>query len=266
VTRIQQPDGVEIHWEAQGDGPTVLLTHHTLWSYPAVYKRLIANLASDHRVVLYDPRGCGLSTRRGPYDVETDAQDLRAVLEAVGGANVAIGVGDGFNRAVRVAAARPDLLSRLIAIAPGAAAVLPRAELQGSGVMAASDSVIALLQQMLITDPRAALRSVVAAVNPDLDESELRERIERLSEYVDYEAAADRATSWLQDDVSTQVSALGERLWILHGGPDPMFEGALGERVRALFPEAHIEQMEDGPISRPELTGARVRSLTRNGS
>jgi pimeloyl-ACP methyl ester carboxylesterase len=264
VTRIQRPDGVEIHWEARGEGPTVLLTHHSLWSYPGVYKRLIADLAGDHRVLLYDPRGCGRSSRRGPYDMDTDADDLRAVLEDAGGADVAIGVGDGFNRAARVGASRADLLSRLIAIAPGAAGVLPRAELKGSGVMAASDSVIALLQQMMITDPRAALRSVLAAINPDLDEGELRERVECVSEYLDFEAASDRATSWLADDVSTHVSALGDRVWILHGGPDPMFEGALGERVRKLFPEAHLEQLEDGPISRPELTSERVRRLTHD--
>ena len=85
-----------------------------------------------------------------------------------------------------------------------------------------------------------------------------------MSEYLDFEAASDRATSWLADDVSTHVSALGDRVWILHGGPDPMFEGALGERVRTLFPEAHLEPMEDGPISRPELTSERVRRLTHD--
>ena len=104
---LQRPDGAEIHWEEQGEGPTVVLTHHTLWSYPAIYGDLIADLARDHRVIVYDPRGCGRSSRRGPYDADTDAGDLEAVAEAAGGAAVAIAVGDGVNRACRVAAIVP---------------------------------------------------------------------------------------------------------------------------------------------------------------
>jgi hypothetical protein len=41
-----------------------------------------------------------------------------------------------------------------------------------------------------------------------------------------------------------------------------MFEGALGARVVNLFPEAHLAEVADGPVSRPELTAARVRDLT----
>ena len=56
---VERPDGAEIHWQSEGKGPRVLVTHHTLWSYPGVYAELIEDLASDHRVVTYDPRGCG---------------------------------------------------------------------------------------------------------------------------------------------------------------------------------------------------------------
>jgi pimeloyl-ACP methyl ester carboxylesterase len=101
---IERPDGVEIHWEERGRGPLVLIVHQILWSRPGVYAALIAELARDHKVVTYDPRGCGASTRRGPYDAETDAGDLLAVAEAAGGGAVALAVGYGYNVAVRVAA------------------------------------------------------------------------------------------------------------------------------------------------------------------
>jgi pimeloyl-ACP methyl ester carboxylesterase len=259
---LARPDGAEIHWEAQGDGPGVVLVHHTIWSHPGLYGDLGAELARDHRFVLYDPRGCGESSRRGPYDPETDAADLSAVTEEVGGGVVAIAVGDGFNRTARVAAARPDLISDVIAIAPAAAAFLPRGELKGADVMAASEGVIEMLLQLMTTDPRAALRTLIGAVNPELDEDQLRERVEDVADYLDLEAANQRVQAWLSDDISAEATALGSRLWILHGGSDPMFEGALRERVVELFPQAQIEQMVDGPISRPELTAAYVRSLT----
>jgi pimeloyl-ACP methyl ester carboxylesterase len=261
MAKVTRSDGAEIHWESRGQGPTVAIAHNTLWSFPWVYENLIGELASDREVVVYDPRGCGLSSRRGPFDLETDAGDLEAVIEAAGEAAVVLGVGDGLNRTARVAAARPDLIAAVVAIAPGTAAVFPRAELQGSGVIAASDSVIEMLLQMMSTDPRAALRSLITALNPDFCEAEVRERVDRVADYVSPEAAVGRAHAWLADDLSAVLNGLGDRVSILHGGPDPLFEGALDDRVAALFPDAHVEHLADGPISRPELTAACVRAL-----
>jgi pimeloyl-ACP methyl ester carboxylesterase len=259
---VLRPDRVEIHWEARGDGPLVLIVHQLLWSYPQVYETLIDDLARDHRVATYDPRGCGASSRQGPYDAETDAADLLAVAEAAGGRAVAIAVGYGFNVAARVAAGRPDLISHVLSIQPAAAAILPRSELKGSGVMAASDSVMDMLMQMMSSGPRTALHTVVAATNPGLDEGELRERIDRVLGYISPDAALPRARAWLEDDTSEQARALGDRLWILHSESEPLFEGALADRVAELYPDAHLEQLAGGPISRPDLHSERVRRLT----
>jgi pimeloyl-ACP methyl ester carboxylesterase len=258
---LERPDGAEIHWEARGEGPAVLIAHHVLWSYPGIYAGLIADLARDHRVVIYDPRGCGQSSRRGPYEIETDVGDLLAVAEAVGGAAVAIAVGEGFSRAGRAAAQRADLVSEVIAVGPAAAVFLPRAEVKRADVLAASESVIDMLLQQLRTDPRGALRTIITAINPDLDDDAVRERVEKVSDYLDADAGAHRARAWLGDDMSSEIRVLGSRLWILSGGPDPMFEGALAERVADLFPEAHFIDAADGPISRPDITAAHVRRL-----
>jgi pimeloyl-ACP methyl ester carboxylesterase len=261
MAKVTRADGAEIHWETRGEGPTVVIAHHTLWSFPWVYAKLIADLARDREVVVYDPRGCGQSSRRGPFDLETDAGDLEAVIEAAGDAAVVLAVGDGLNRTARVAVARPELIAAVLAVVPGTAAVLPRSELQGSGVIAASDSVIEMLLQMMSTDPRAALRSLVTMQNPDYGEAEVRDRVDRVADYLSPEAAVGRAHAWLGDDLSAVVNALGDRVSILHGGPDPLFEGALEDRVAELFPNARLEAVSDGPISRPDLTAALVRAL-----
>jgi pimeloyl-ACP methyl ester carboxylesterase len=263
---VVRPDGARIHLEARGEGPVVMLCHHAVWSHPAIYGDLIADLARDHRAIVYDPRGCGRSSRRGPYELETDADDLAAVVQAAGGAAVVIAVGDGFNRAARVAAARPDLLRHVLAIGPAPAIFLPRTALEGSDSVAASESVVDMLLQMMTTDPRAALRTIVTASNPDLDEDAVRERVDFVAEYVEAEATLERARKWLADDVSEQARILGDRLWIMYGGADPLFEGELGARVADSFPKAHLEEISDGPVSRPELTAARVRALTAQPS
>ena len=260
MPKVARPDEVEIHWEEHGEGPVVLIVHQLLWSYPQVYVDLIEDLARDHTVVTYDPRGCGSSTRRGPYDTETDVGDLVAVMEAAGGPAVAVAVGYGYNLAVRVAALRPDLISALVTAQPAAAALLPRHELRGTEVIAASDSVMDMLMQMLSTEPRAALRTVLAATNPDLDERGVRERVDRVVDYVSPDAGRERAQMWVADDPTEHAIAIGSRLHIVHSEAEPLFEGALAARVAEVYPDARIEQVEGGPISSPGLIAERIRS------
>jgi pimeloyl-ACP methyl ester carboxylesterase len=83
---VRTPDGAELAlWDLDGDGPdapVVVLPHcwgcsHEMWI--PVARRL---RESGHRVVLYDQRGHGASTRgTAPLALETLARDLEAVLE-----------------------------------------------------------------------------------------------------------------------------------------------------------------------------------------
>ena len=51
----------------------------------------------------------------------------------------------------------------------------------------------------------------------------------------------------------------------MHSEAEPLFEGALAARVAELYPEARIEQLPGGAISRPDLFAARIRPLTGVG-
>src|SRR4051812_23414947 len=109
MPRLERPDGIEIQWEEQGEGPLVVLSGY--WSlHPSVFTPITGELRGDHRVVRYDDRGTGASTRAGPYDIETASGDLEAVVEAAGGSAVIIGLADGTQRAVKGGAHRPDLV------------------------------------------------------------------------------------------------------------------------------------------------------------
>jgi pimeloyl-ACP methyl ester carboxylesterase len=259
MTMLRRPDGAEIHWDSRGEGPPVVLVQ--AWSAgPEIFEGLIGDLSADHRVLSFHPRGAGLSTRVGPYDVETDVADLEAVLEDAGGAPaVAVALADGTNRALRVAARRPDLLD---AVVSPSGIPLTR-ELLGQSSSLASPSVIEALAQQVRSDYRGATRTIVSSNNPQLTEEEVRERVALAMEYCSHEAAVGRYEAWIADDPSHDARAVGERLVVLVHEGNPWYPPDLAERARAHFPQMQVLHVDDGVLSRPDLTANAVRSLTR---
>lgn len=72
------------HVRVGGQGPAVVLIHG-FGDTGDMWAPLAADLARDHRVVVPDLRGMGLSSKpEGGYDKRTQAGDIRAVLTALG--------------------------------------------------------------------------------------------------------------------------------------------------------------------------------------
>src|SRR5439155_4448002 len=137
-----------------------------------------------------------------------------------------------------------------------------RAATGGSDALAGSESVLEALVGMMTTDYRAALRTMVAGANPQMDEDAARERVSRVVTYCPQEAAAPRLRDWIADEPLEDARALGDRLWVLDAGGSDWFPEDLAARARVLLPNAHVESMEDGAISRPDLTAAIIRGIT----
>jgi pimeloyl-ACP methyl ester carboxylesterase len=258
VATVSRPDGVELYWESRGEGPQVLFAGQ-LWDDPQVFAGLIAELAREHAVVTYDLRGTGRSTRTGPYELATDRDDLLAVAEQAGGAAVVVAVGDAAHRATEAAAARPDLIGAVVT--PNGNPV-GRWVLEGGEGLAASDSVVAAFQQLIKADYRAALRQAITDMNPQMSEQEIRDRLERTVANSPHESVLGRIEAWIAADSTEAARALGDRVWILGHHDNPWFPNEGLERTREVLPEAHIEILEDGPISRPDLTAGIVRQVT----
>jgi hypothetical protein len=72
-----------------------------------------------------------------------------------------------------------------------------------------------------------------------------------------------RMRTWIVDDATREAQSLGDRLWLLEHGNNPWFPIEVARRTRRFLPEAHIEEVEDGPLTRPDITAAVVRKLTR---
>ena len=92
-TRLRRPDGTELNIEEFGkyDGVAVILTHgwgmdSTEWYYAK------KELMKEHRVVVWDLPGVGLSTkaRNNDYSIERFAHDLHAIVEWSGATSVVL--------------------------------------------------------------------------------------------------------------------------------------------------------------------------------
>lgn len=258
----QLPDGVEIHWDQRGEGPLVVISNQ-FFSEAWVFEGLIALLAEEHRVITYDPRGTGRSTQQPPYEIETDARDLVGLVEAVGPPAVVVGMGDGSNRAVHAAAARPDLIDAVVCAGGNPIGVTA---VEGTDGLAGSESVLAALVSMMETDYRGAMRTMIGTANPAFDEETLRMRVNSTCENCPQDVAAERMRSWIADDGLEQSRALGDRLWMLEPGGNAWFPIEVARRSRALIPEAHILEVENGALSRPDITVDFVRALTAEGA
>jgi len=263
MPRVERPDGIEIHWESRGEGPPVVLVSY--WNIvPGVADPITAELSRDHRVIRYDDRGAGESTREGPYDLGTAAADLAAVIEeATDEPAVLLSTADGPHRAVRAASERPDLVEAVVCVGgpPISRSAFPDAE-----AMASSQTVVDALLEMAATDYRAALRSLTTSANPQMTEQEIRERIDTQSEYATQEASLARLRAWTDADSIEHSRALGDRLWILHapglgGGWFPTGR-ELESIITRTLPEAHLEEVDDGMLSRPDQTAAVIRRIT----
>jgi pimeloyl-ACP methyl ester carboxylesterase len=264
MASLRRPDGIELHYEERGEGPLVMLAPY--WSgHPGVYEGFLSDLERDHRVVTWDARGTGESTRAGPYDAETDCRDLEAMLEHVGNAAAVIGVGNGCNVVVEVGARRPDLVDAVLAFGAGPFA---RVDFEGSEAMIASDSVVAAFLEMLQRDYRGALRTMLSATNDQMSADELRERVDFQASYCPQDAAIGRVQAWLGGYPTESAAALGSRLWVF---TSPAVAGdwlpPLEERrrvIHAVTPDAQLEEMPDdsGPVSRPEVVAAAIRRVT----
>jgi pimeloyl-ACP methyl ester carboxylesterase len=108
-------NGVELHVQELGAGPALVLIHGLLvGSLATWYFGAAPALARRHRVLLYDLRGHGRSSRAPTgYDAATQAEDLRALTAELPGPFSLVGHSYGGLIALRFALAHPGRVRRL---------------------------------------------------------------------------------------------------------------------------------------------------------
>ena len=130
VTQFAPSGDVHIAYQVLGEGPLDILLVNTWvshveegWEVPEM-ARFRRRLASLGRLILFDRRGTGLSDAvdvSALPTLETQVQDLVAVLDAVGSERAAVlGVMEGGPLAMLLAATHPERCQNLVLVATGA--------------------------------------------------------------------------------------------------------------------------------------------------
>jgi pimeloyl-ACP methyl ester carboxylesterase len=208
--------------------------------------------------VTYDPRGTGESTRRGSYDLSVDLEDLEALVQELGGDAVAVGLGDGRDRAARVAWSRPDLITTVVGCDASPTGLFTSEHVEAPS---ASKAVLESVVRIAGSNHRAALRGLLEFTNPGMTEDELRRRLDAEVAYSSWEAIAARAQWFVRKDIVEAARALRDRLWVAAWESDwaPL---DLIESIHEVLPEARVYPVAAGPISRPDLSADVVRRAT----
>lgn len=81
------PDGLRMHHLDEGHGDALVMVHgNPTWSF--YWRHLVTALSADHRIIVPDHIGCGLSDKPGddryPYVLERRVEDLTALLDHLG--------------------------------------------------------------------------------------------------------------------------------------------------------------------------------------
>jgi pimeloyl-ACP methyl ester carboxylesterase len=112
-------DGGTLAWESAGEGPGVVFLHPGLWD-SRVWDEQFGVFSRTYRVLRYDLRGYGSSSRPEPGRPYWHVADLAAVMDAAGVDRAAmIGNSMGGRVAIDFALTYPGRVAALILAAPG---------------------------------------------------------------------------------------------------------------------------------------------------
>ena len=117
---LDLPDGATLNHELSGDGHTVTLIHPGLWDMRTWDREFRLLAGSGYRVLRYDVRGYGKSSRPEPGATYSHVRDLEVLLESndvVSTALIGCSMGGGIE--LDYALVHPEQVWGLVLVAPG---------------------------------------------------------------------------------------------------------------------------------------------------
>jgi pimeloyl-ACP methyl ester carboxylesterase len=243
---------IELYYEDHGSGPTVVLLAGWPLDGRSWEGQLHALLSAGHRVITYDRRGFGRSSRPTVgYDFDSLAEDLDAVLTQLDLRDaVVVGFSLGTGELVRYIGRHGTDRLRAAVVIESLAPSFARSADNPTGVDADG---VAGVQAAILADRYAWLTGLVSDL-VNLDEyrgTRVSDDTARALWNAGAEAGAHATWAcppgWLED-FSTDITRIDVPTLIVHGTADRILpiEGQ-GRRLHAALPDARYVEIEGGP-------------------
>ena len=255
------PDGARIAYETFGHGPTIVIPPFLLgpvnkWGGNPDVRYVFENLARYHTIVLYDPRGAGLSDRnRTVFTLETDLQDMETVINHFKLDTVILdGSMWGGPVAVAYAAKYPERVTNLILFGTYAyyGKFLPDE---------VKSSILSLLRQQ---NNWLGLRSFMSLMWPQGSTDEIALMVAIYSEITTPENFARVLQMRYTLDVTNLCPSVKAPTIVIHFKGDLMIDFKAGLELASLIPNARFVPLEgifQGEYARDSLLRAKFEFL-----
>lgn len=262
-------NGIEIAYEAQGSGhPLVLIAGIGYGGW--FWHRIVPDLAGHFRVITFDNRGAGASSKPpGPYTVPAMAADAAGLLEALGIENAwVMGHSLGGFIAQELAVTRPDLVDKLI---------LASTNHGGANVIAITPEALEVLTDRQGDPGELIRRGVAIAAAPGFAER----RPEIWQQVIDYrlsdpvppaqyaaQVAAGMGMAALSDEqVAERMAAIRMPVLILFGEGDRVVPPGNARLMAEKLPDARVKILPGTghlfPIEDPAATVEAILDFLR---
>ena len=243
---------IEIYYEDHGAGQPVVLIHGYPLSGRAWDRQLPVLLEAGHRVITYDRRGCGASSRPSiGYDFDTLAGDLDVLLSRLDLRGVVLaGFAMGTGEVTRYLAAHgPGRVKAAVLVAP----LLPFLLKTSDNPDGIDRSVFDRLTARIAADRPAAMKDFMdRSYNIDLlGGSRVSDQAWQNSFYVAISASAHaalRCVTACLEDFRADLAKISIPVLVIHGDQDRVLPyEATSSRLPALLTNARSTVIAGGP-------------------
>jgi non-heme chloroperoxidase len=243
---------IRIYYEDHGTGPPVLLVHGYALNGRSWEKQEAALLAAGHRVITYDRRGFGASSRPSiGYDFDTLAADLHVLLSRLDLRGVVLaGFAMGTGEVARYLAAHGSGRVRAAALVAPLLPFLLKTDDSPEGI---DRSVFDGLTARIAADRPAAMKDFMdRSYNIDLlGGSRVSDQAWQNSFYVAISASAHAALSCVTaclEDFRADLATITIPVLVIHGDQDRVLPyEATSRRLPALLKNARSTIIPSGP-------------------
>jgi non-heme chloroperoxidase len=243
---------IRIYYEDHGSGSPVVLVHGYALNGHSWEKQEAALLAAGHRVITYDRRGCGASSRPSTgYDFDTLAGDLHVLLRRLDLHDVVLaGFAMGTGEVARYLAVHgPGRVSATVLVAP-LLPFLPKTDDNPGGI---DRSVFEDLTARITADRPAAMKDFLdRSYNVDLlGGDRVSDQAWQNSFYTALSASAHAAAGGVTaclEDFRGDLATITLPVLVIQGDQDRVLPyQATGSRLPALLTNARSTVIAGGP-------------------